>query len=68
MVKEDGTEVTQFIATPGMTAGTYKPVFLQESSVEYVQAIEHSTLIAFDMGKVDTLAEKYHGISRIKEK
>lgn len=68
IVKRDGAEVTQFIATPGMTAGTYKPVFLHEPSVEYVQAIEPSTLIVFDMAKIDVLAEKYHGISRIKEK
>lgn len=68
VVKEDGTEVTQFIATPGITAGTYKPVFLNEPSVEYLQAIESSVLIAFNMEKVDRLAKYHHGVCRLKEK
>lgn len=68
VLKSDGTEVTQFIATAGMTAGTYKPVFLKEPSNEFVQVIEDSLLIVFDMDRVDELSQKHTGISRIQEK
>lgn len=68
VLKGDGTEVTQYIATVGMTAGSYKPMYLHEPSVEYVQAIEQSFLIVYDMDKIDELAKSHIGISRLKEK
>lgn len=68
IVKEDGTEVTQFIASKHMTAGTYRPMFLHQPSNEYVQAIEDSLLIEFDMNKVDELTEDNIGILRLSNK
>lgn len=68
IVKEDGTEVTQLFATEKMAAGAYKPFFLNHPSSEYLQAVEDSLLIEFDMGKVEELAQKNLGIALLQTK
>ncbi len=68
VVREDGEEITTYLATPGMSIGSSKTIFGGEVGNENVVALENLVCVCVDFREFDELKSRNHNINRLYSK
>ncbi|MCB9185560.1 MAG: Crp/Fnr family transcriptional regulator [Flavobacteriales bacterium] len=63
--REDGEEITTFLAGPRMSVGAYRSALLNQPSNETVVVLENATMIAYDMDNIREMVRKNDNLNRV---
>lgn len=68
VIRDDGEEVTTYLAGPGMTTGSYRSDFRGEPSNETVVLLEDAIMITYDFAKMRELIRANDNVNRMYSK